>query len=220
LNDGTRFEIYKRYLDREDIARWQDTYHLTTRVEHFGAAFCAVSGLVGTNATEGGETRRCDGISTGWGRSGPIVMVAVRAFVVITHLVSRSGEAERSEARSKASRPKEANVRKALLAVAVITGLGVYAYAQTTAKPQLSLSFVADSVTRRPAFGYDGVVREGPADDILTASGNVVVRVNDVRMTADTAVWHWGSREIELAGGSVRIELPIAPTSIHFENRR
>jgi ubiquinone/menaquinone biosynthesis C-methylase UbiE len=43
LNDGTRFEIYKRYLDREDVTRWEQTHHLTARVEHFGNAFCAVS---------------------------------------------------------------------------------------------------------------------------------------------------------------------------------
>jgi ubiquinone/menaquinone biosynthesis C-methylase UbiE len=44
LNDGTTFEIYKRYLDRRDVARWEETYHLAARVEHFGAALCAVSG--------------------------------------------------------------------------------------------------------------------------------------------------------------------------------
>jgi SAM-dependent methyltransferase len=43
LNDGTRFEIYKRYLDRADITRWEETSHVTACVEHFGNALCAVS---------------------------------------------------------------------------------------------------------------------------------------------------------------------------------
>ena len=88
-------------------------------------------------------------------------------------------------------------MRKVLLAVALVAGVGVYVYAQTAATPRLLLSFVADSVTQGPAFGYDGIVRQGPADNIVTASGNVVVVINDLRMTTETAVWHWGSREGE-----------------------
>ena len=44
LNDGTTFEIYKRYCDRDDIARWAAEYGAELHVEHFGAAFYAVSG--------------------------------------------------------------------------------------------------------------------------------------------------------------------------------
>jgi ubiquinone/menaquinone biosynthesis C-methylase UbiE len=44
LNDGARFEIYKRYLDRDDVAAWPVTYGATTTLEHFGTAFVAVSG--------------------------------------------------------------------------------------------------------------------------------------------------------------------------------
>jgi demethylmenaquinone methyltransferase/2-methoxy-6-polyprenyl-1,4-benzoquinol methylase len=44
LNDGTAFEIYKRYSDQADIARWVSKYHVRLKIEHFGAAFCAVSG--------------------------------------------------------------------------------------------------------------------------------------------------------------------------------
>jgi ubiquinone/menaquinone biosynthesis C-methylase UbiE len=44
LNDGTRFEIYKRYLDRQDIASWEKEYGVTLAIEHFGTAFVAVSG--------------------------------------------------------------------------------------------------------------------------------------------------------------------------------
>ena len=43
LNDGTEFEIYKRYCDRDDLARWAATYGVALHVEHFGAAFYAVS---------------------------------------------------------------------------------------------------------------------------------------------------------------------------------
>lgn len=44
LNDGTGFEIYKRYLDEQDVARWVNTYGVSASVEHFGTAFLAVSG--------------------------------------------------------------------------------------------------------------------------------------------------------------------------------
>ena len=46
LNDGTTFDIYKRYIDGQDIVEWQTKYGVTTTIEHFGAAFLAVSGRV------------------------------------------------------------------------------------------------------------------------------------------------------------------------------
>jgi ubiquinone/menaquinone biosynthesis C-methylase UbiE len=47
LNDGTGFEIYKRYCDRRDIARWVDEHGALLRIEYFGKAFYAVSGAFG-----------------------------------------------------------------------------------------------------------------------------------------------------------------------------
>lgn len=44
LNDGSRFEIYKRYLDRRDIDEWATKYGAVTTIEFFGTAFVAVSG--------------------------------------------------------------------------------------------------------------------------------------------------------------------------------
>ena len=44
LNDGTEFDIYKRYISRDDIAAWDRKYGLTPNIEHFGEALCAVSG--------------------------------------------------------------------------------------------------------------------------------------------------------------------------------
>jgi putative acetyltransferase len=44
LNDGTAFEVYKRYCDRGDLSRWAQTYDITLDVEYFGRAFYAVSG--------------------------------------------------------------------------------------------------------------------------------------------------------------------------------
>ena len=44
LNDGSAFEIYKRYIDRQDIDAWNTTHGVTTTIEHFGTAFVAVSG--------------------------------------------------------------------------------------------------------------------------------------------------------------------------------
>lgn len=44
LNDGTAFQVYKRYCDRPDISGWTDRYDVDTTVEHFGTAFFAVTG--------------------------------------------------------------------------------------------------------------------------------------------------------------------------------
>jgi SAM-dependent methyltransferase len=44
LNDGSRFEIYKRYIDRQDIHQWATKYGIAATIEHFGTAFVAVSG--------------------------------------------------------------------------------------------------------------------------------------------------------------------------------
>lgn len=46
LNDGTRYEVYKRYLDRQDVLDWTTKYGVATSIEHFGTAFLAVSGRV------------------------------------------------------------------------------------------------------------------------------------------------------------------------------
>lgn len=48
LNDGTRFDIYKRYIDRDDLARWTASYGVVLSIEHFGTAFVAVSGCFET----------------------------------------------------------------------------------------------------------------------------------------------------------------------------
>jgi len=47
LNDGTAFEIYKRYCDQDDISRWTGEYDVKLDIEHFGPAFYAVSGTFG-----------------------------------------------------------------------------------------------------------------------------------------------------------------------------
>jgi ubiquinone/menaquinone biosynthesis C-methylase UbiE len=44
LNDGSRFEVYKRYIDRQDVVEWERKYGVATSIEHFGTAFIAVSG--------------------------------------------------------------------------------------------------------------------------------------------------------------------------------
>jgi ubiquinone/menaquinone biosynthesis C-methylase UbiE len=44
LKDGNAFEIFKRYIDRQDIDEWNTKYGVTTTIEHFGTAFIAVSG--------------------------------------------------------------------------------------------------------------------------------------------------------------------------------
>jgi ubiquinone/menaquinone biosynthesis C-methylase UbiE len=44
VNDGRKFEIYKRYIDRTDIEPWVERFRIAIRIEHFGPALCALSG--------------------------------------------------------------------------------------------------------------------------------------------------------------------------------
>jgi len=44
LNDGTEFEIYKRYLDMKDIATWSECHRVETHIEYFGTALFGVRG--------------------------------------------------------------------------------------------------------------------------------------------------------------------------------
>jgi hypothetical protein len=44
LNDGKRFEIYKRYFDQQDLSGWAKKYGATISIEHFGTAFFALTG--------------------------------------------------------------------------------------------------------------------------------------------------------------------------------
>ena len=48
MNDGTRFNIYKRYIDRQDIDGWATKSGVPLTIEHFGTAFVAVSGRFST----------------------------------------------------------------------------------------------------------------------------------------------------------------------------
>ena len=113
-------------------------------------------------------------------------------------------------------------MRKTFLVVLLLQGLVIASHAQTRPEPRVSLSIVADSVKRDPVFGRDGIVRDGSAQTIVTATGNVVVRVNDIEMLADRAAWRWGSRDIELSSGgvSVWVGLPGVSHAYHFENRQ
>jgi hypothetical protein len=107
-------------------------------------------------------------------------------------------------------------MRKAFVAAVLLTCLVIAPYAQTVRDPRLSLSLVADSVETKPEFAYDAIVREGPAQNVVTAAGKAVIRINDIEMTADRAAWRWGSREIELTSGNVSLWVgcQVLPTPI------
>ena len=55
LNDGTPFEIYKRYFDEQDIDGWAGQYGVELSLEHFGTAFFAVSGRFSASARRAGR---------------------------------------------------------------------------------------------------------------------------------------------------------------------
>jgi len=51
LNDGTHFDIYKKYCDQDDISFWPQKYQVTIRIEYFQSAFFAVSGSFTPNGS-------------------------------------------------------------------------------------------------------------------------------------------------------------------------
>ena len=110
-------------------------------------------------------------------------------------------------------------MKKFMLAVTLAASFGVYALAQTTDTQQSAISIEADSIQRLIPVQDIGVIKEGPANVPLTASGNVVVVVEGLRITTDSAVWHQRENRLELNGGSVQIELPRRPTSFRLRNR-
>src|SRR5882672_1554922 len=99
-------------------------------------------------------------------------------------------------------------MRNVSLMLAFLIGIGGYVYAQNTTRPSLSLELTGDIVTTTPVNGYDGVIRTGRAQYVTTASGNVLIVINGIQVTADSAVWRQDTNEIELAGGRARIQLP------------
>lgn len=119
---------------------------------------------------------------------------------------------------------KEAAVRTIVLAVALVSGFGMHGRAQTptpASTGSVSLSLMADSVEYRPVHGYDGVVRPGRAEHVTMLNGNVVIEINGVRVTADTAAWYSATNLIELGrGGTTRIQIPGPVTSYSVGPRR
>ena len=110
-------------------------------------------------------------------------------------------------------------MRKIVVAVTLASGLGISSFAQTADQP-VSISVEADSIQRLISVQEIGIVKDGPANLPLTAKGNVVIVLNGIRITADSAVWDRASRQIELNGGSARIDLPGPATFLRIANRR
>ena len=106
-----------------------------------------------------------------------------------------------------------------MLAITLAASFGMYALAQTIDTRQPAISIEADSIQRLIHVQDIGVIKEGPANLPLTASGNVVVVVEGLRITANSAVWHQRENRIELNGGSAQIELPRRPTSFRLTDR-
>ena len=103
-------------------------------------------------------------------------------------------------------------MRNVLLALVLTAGLVATAFAQTGDLPLMTALFAdADSVqTTDDSPGTRGA---------MNLSGNVVLVVNGVRITADSATVGFGSSVIELNGGAVRVELPKYPSSIRLGER-
>jgi lipopolysaccharide assembly outer membrane protein LptD (OstA) len=99
---------------------------------------------------------------------------------------------------------QETTMKKALVCVAILLICAIGAVAQKPPKPSLSIS--ALKIERTPDGG-------------TTFSGNVVIIINGVRVTADKAV-HWEQRnEIVLADGGVRLTLVDGLGGLRIERR-
>jgi lipopolysaccharide assembly outer membrane protein LptD (OstA) len=94
-----------------------------------------------------------------------------------------------------------------------------YVFAQLPNPQPSAISIEADSIERLIPVQEIGVIKDGPANIPLTASGNVVVVIEGIRITANSAVWHQRENRIELNGGSVQLELPRQPTSFRLLQR-
>ena len=101
-------------------------------------------------------------------------------------------------------------MRKIVLAVIVASGLGISVFAQTVDRVMTALKVEANSIQ---------LIESAQTRGELILTGDVVISINGVRVTADSAVVPFGSRIIELNGGRTRIELPSAPTSIGTNDR-
>jgi hypothetical protein len=101
-------------------------------------------------------------------------------------------------------------MRKIVLGVVLMSGLGISGSAQTVDRLMTALKVEADSIQFLESAQPGGQ---------LILSGDVVISVNGVRVIGDSAVVRLGSRMIELNGGSARIELPSFPTSIGTNDR-
>lgn len=111
-------------------------------------------------------------------------------------------------------------MKKLMLATTLVASFGIYALAQTADTQQPGISIEADFIQRLIPVQDIGVIKEGPANLPLTASGNVLVVIEGLRITADSAVWHQRENRLELNGGSVQIELARRPTSMTLRDRR
>jgi hypothetical protein len=99
-------------------------------------------------------------------------------------------------------------MRHIILVAGLVLASRTPGFAQTASQGPLSVTVEADTITRLIPVEATGLAKAGPANLALTAFGNVVIIINGLRVTADTAVWRRETHEIELNGGSVRVHLP------------
>src|SRR5687767_10440604 len=101
-------------------------------------------------------------------------------------------------------------MRKITVGVFLVSCCGISGSAQTIDRLMTALKVEANSIQFLESTQPRGQ---------LILSGDVVISVNGVRITGDSAIVPIGSRVIELNGGSSRIELPSFPTSIGTNDR-
>lgn len=95
-------------------------------------------------------------------------------------------------------------MRKMCLAIAVVSGFGVYGYAQAvTSVLWQHGGMVVSSPTSSMAIRAQTIEK---GRGWVKLSGNVAVTTSDSRITADEAVFHPSTNEVELSG-HVRVSL-------------
>lgn len=109
---------------------------------------------------------------------------------------------------------------KVILAITLAASCGLYAFAQTSdAAWPLKVELEADSMDRLFVEAGTDSPNQTRAYFPFRYFGNVVIVINDVRITARSAIWHEQGTRLELNDGEVRIELPREPTALKIATR-
>jgi hypothetical protein len=112
-------------------------------------------------------------------------------------------------------------MRKAVVTITLLACLcAVYASAQSIDTRDLVITVEADSAEMLFLARGAASAKQNPEDFPFEYRGNVVILINDLRITARSAVWHQQVNRIDLNDGSAQVQLPQQPKTTKISIRR